>query len=87
MFVEMNGLSQIEEGGRVFVSSLTLWTAHPAYRWVNTLFAVLEGEPHGAPLPNEFRARTAGSTRAMRLSDPSLKEAINPCQYVLMRGQ
>jgi hypothetical protein len=56
MFVEMNGLSQIEEGGRVFVSSLTLRSAHPHYQWVNTLFAVVEGELHGAPRPNEFRA-------------------------------
>lgn len=56
MFVEMNGLSQIQEGGRVFISSLTLRTAHPEYQWVNTLFAVVEGELHGAPKPNEFRA-------------------------------
>lgn len=56
MFVEMNGLSQIHEGGRVFISSLTLRTAHPEYQWVNTLFAVVEGELHGAPKPNEFRA-------------------------------
>jgi len=55
-FVEMNGLSQIQEGGRVFVSSLTLRTAHPEYQWVNTLFAVVEGELHGPPKPNEFRA-------------------------------
>jgi hypothetical protein len=57
MFVEMNGLSQIQEGGRVFVSSLTLRTAHPDYQWVNTLFAVVEGELHGTPRPNEFGAR------------------------------
>ena len=44
MFVEMNGLSQIEKGGRVFVSSLTLRTAHPRYQRVNTLFAVVEGD-------------------------------------------
>src|SRR6266851_6148263 len=56
MFVEMNGLSQIQEGGRVFISSLTLWTAHPDYQWVNTLFAVVEGELHGPPRPNELRA-------------------------------
>jgi len=56
MFVEMNGLSQLHEGGRVFVSSLTLRTAHPDYQWVNTLFAVVEGELHGAPRPNEFSA-------------------------------
>jgi hypothetical protein len=56
LFVEMNGLSQIQEGGRVFVSSLTLRTAHPEYQWVNTLFAVVEGELHGPPRPNEFRA-------------------------------
>jgi hypothetical protein len=56
-YVEMNGLSQIQEGGRVFVSSLTLRTAHPEYQWVNTLFAVVEGELHGPPKPNEFRAR------------------------------
>lgn len=57
MFVEMNGLSQIEDGGRVFVSSLTLRTAHPEYQWVNTLFAAVEGELYGPPRPNEFRAR------------------------------
>ncbi len=57
MFGEMNGLSQIQEGGRVFISSLTLRTAHPEYQWVNTLFAVVEGELHGAPRPNEFRAQ------------------------------
>ena len=56
IFVEMNGLSQIQEGGRVFVSSLTLRTAHPDYQWVNTLFAVVEGELHGAPVPNQFGA-------------------------------
>ena len=56
LFVEMNGLSQIQEGGRVFVSTLTLRTAHPEYQWTNTLFAVVEGELHGAPKPNEFRA-------------------------------
>jgi len=55
-FVEMDGLSQIQDGGRVFVSSLTLRTAHPEYQWVNTLFAVVEGELHGPPKPNEFRA-------------------------------
>jgi hypothetical protein len=58
MFIEMNGLSQIQEGGRVFVSSLTLRTAHPDYQWVNTLFAVTEGELHGPPRPNEFRVRS-----------------------------
>ncbi|HVH64757.1 MAG TPA: hypothetical protein VM674_01885 [Candidatus Acidoferrum sp.] len=57
MFVEMNGLSQIQEGGRVFIASLTLRTAHQGYQWVNALFAVVEGELHGAPRPNEFRAR------------------------------
>ena len=56
LFVEMNGLAQIQEGGRVFVSSLTLRTAHAEYQWVNTLFAVVEGELHGPPKPNEFRA-------------------------------
>jgi hypothetical protein len=56
MFVEMNGLSQIQEGGRVFVASLTLRTAHPSYQWVNTLFAVLEGELHGRPRANEIQA-------------------------------
>jgi hypothetical protein len=56
LFVEMNGLSQIQEGGRVFVCSLTLRTAHADYQWVNTLFAVVEGELHGPPRPNEFRA-------------------------------
>lgn len=57
MFVEMNGLSQIQEGGRVFVTSLTLRTAHPEYQWVNTLFSVVEGELYGPPRPNEMRAR------------------------------
>jgi hypothetical protein len=57
MFVEMNGLSQIEGGGRVFVSSLTLRTSHPEYQWVNTLFAAVEGELYGPPRPNELRAR------------------------------
>jgi hypothetical protein len=57
MFVEMNGLSQIEDGGRVFVSSLTLRTAHPEYQWVNTLFGAVEGELYGPPRPNELRAR------------------------------
>jgi hypothetical protein len=57
MFVEMNGLSQIEKGGRVFVSSLTLRSASPNYQWVNTLFAVVEGELYGPPRPNELRAR------------------------------
>jgi len=49
MFVEMNGLSQIQEGGRVFVSSLTLRTAHPDYEWGQHSIAVMEGELHGAP--------------------------------------
>ncbi|MDQ6883876.1 MAG: DUF3237 domain-containing protein [Candidatus Dormibacteraeota bacterium] len=57
LFVEMNGLSQVEQGGRVFVSSLTLRTAHSRYQWVNTLFGVVEGELHGPPRPNEFRVR------------------------------
>jgi len=57
MFVEMNGVSQIEKGGRVFVSSLTLRTADPRYQWANTLFAVVEGELYGPPRPNELRAR------------------------------
>lgn len=57
IFVEMNGLSQILGGGRVFVSSLTLRTAHPEYQWANTLFAVVEGELYGPPRPNELRAR------------------------------
>jgi hypothetical protein len=56
MFVEMNGLSQIRDGGRVFVASLTLRTGDPSYQWVNTLFAVLEGELHGRPRANEVQA-------------------------------
>jgi hypothetical protein len=56
MFVEMNGLSQIHEGGRVFVASLTLRTGHPSYQWVNTLLAVVEGELHGRPRANEIQA-------------------------------
>jgi hypothetical protein len=57
MYVEMNGLSQIHGGGRVFVNSLTLRTSHPQYEWVNTLLAVLEGELYGQPRPGEMRAR------------------------------
>ena len=57
IFVEMNGLSQIQGGGRVFVSSLTLRTAHPRYQWANTLFAIVEGELYGPPRPNKLRAR------------------------------
>lgn len=57
MFVELNGLSQIEGGGRVFVASLTLRTGHPDYAWVNTLLAVVEGELHGRPKAGEVRAR------------------------------
>jgi Family of unknown function (DUF6176) len=57
MFVEMNGISQIEKGGRVFVSSLTLRSAAPNYQWVNTLFAAVEGELYGPPRPNELQAR------------------------------
>jgi hypothetical protein len=55
--VEMNGLSQIQEGGRVFITSLTFRTAQPEYEWVNTLFGVVEGELHGRPRPNEMHAR------------------------------
>src|SRR5262249_26340962 len=29
---------------------------HPDYEWANTLFAVMEGELHGAPRPTEFGA-------------------------------
>lgn len=57
MFVEMNGLSQIEGGGRVFVAALTLRTGHPDYAWVNTLLAVVEGELHGRPKAGEVRAQ------------------------------
>jgi hypothetical protein len=57
MYMEANGLSQIQGGGRVFVNSLTLRTAHPAYQWVNTLLAVVEGELYGQPRPGEMRAR------------------------------
>lgn len=57
MYAEMNGLSQIHEGGRVFVTSVTLRTAHPKYQWVNTLLAVMEGELYGQPRPGEMRAR------------------------------
>jgi hypothetical protein len=57
VFVEMNGLSQIEEGGRVFITSLTFRTAEPRYEGLNTLFAVVEGELHGRPRPNEMHAR------------------------------
>ena len=57
MFVEMNGLSQIEGGGRVFVAALTLRTGHPGYAWVNTLLAVVEGELHGRPKAGEVRAQ------------------------------
>jgi hypothetical protein len=57
VFLEMNGLSQIEEGGRVFIASLTFRTADPRYEGLNTLFAVVEGELHGPPRPNEMHAR------------------------------
>jgi hypothetical protein len=57
VFVEMNGLSQIEEGGRVFITSLTFRTAEARYEGLNTLFAVVEGELHGRPRPNEMHAR------------------------------
>jgi hypothetical protein len=57
IFVEMNGLSQIEEGGRVFITSLTFRTAEARYEGLNTLFAVVEGELHGRPRPNEMHAR------------------------------
>ena len=57
VFVEMNGLSQIEEGGRVFITSLTFRTAEARYEGLNTLFAVVEGELHGRPRPNELHAR------------------------------
>jgi hypothetical protein len=57
VFVEMNGLSQIEEGGRVFIASLTFRTAEAGYAWLNTLFAVVEGELHGRPRPHEMHAR------------------------------
>ena len=57
LFMEMNGLSQIQLGGRVFIASLTLRTGDPRYEWANTFFAVVEGELHGRPRPNEFRAR------------------------------
>ena len=57
VFVEMNGLSQIEEGGRVFITSLTFRTSEARYEALNTLFAVVEGELHGRPRPNEMHAR------------------------------
>jgi hypothetical protein len=57
VFVEMNGLSQIEEGGRVFITSLTFRTAEARYEGLNTLFAIVEGELHGRPRPNEMHAR------------------------------
>jgi hypothetical protein len=53
----MNGLSQIEEGGRVFITSLTFRTAEPRYEGLNTLFAIVEGELHGRPRANEMHAR------------------------------
>jgi len=57
MFVEMNGLAQLGEGGRVFLCSLTLRTGDARYAWVNTLVGVVEGALYGAPRPNEFGAR------------------------------
>jgi hypothetical protein len=57
VFVEMNGLSQIEEGGRVFITSMIFRTAEARYEGLNTLFAVVEGELHGRPRPNELHAR------------------------------
>lgn len=56
IFVEMNGIALPREGGRLFVTSLTLRTGSPEYQWVNTLFAVVEGFLHGEPRPYEFRA-------------------------------
>ena len=57
IFVEMNGLAQLEWGGRVFICSLTLRTGDARYAWVNTLFGLVEGALYGAPRPNEFGAR------------------------------
>jgi hypothetical protein len=57
VFVEMNGLSQIEEGGRVFITSLTFRTGDARYEGLNTLFAIVEGELHGRPRANEMHAR------------------------------
>lgn len=57
VFVEMNGLSQIQEGGRVFIASMTFRTSESRYEALNTLFAVVEGELHGRPRANEMHAR------------------------------
>lgn len=56
IFLEMNGIALPHDGGREFVTSLTLRTGNPEYKWVNTLFAVVEGFLHGEPRPNELRA-------------------------------
>src|ERR1700694_1234873 len=40
MFVEMNGVSQIENGGGGFVCSNILATAHSRSQWGTTLFVV-----------------------------------------------
>lgn len=57
IFVEIDGLAQLQTGRRVFVASLTLRTGNPAYAWVNTLFAVIEGSLQGPPRPNASLAR------------------------------
>jgi hypothetical protein len=41
----------------VFITSLTFRTAEARYEALNTLFAVVEGELHGRPRPNEMHAR------------------------------
>ncbi len=66
IFVEADGLSQVQAGGRVFIASLRLRTAHPDYKWVNTLFGVIEGELHGPPRPHEGRAH-CGASGARRI--------------------
>jgi Family of unknown function (DUF6176) len=90
-FVEMNGLSQIQEGGRVFVSTLTLRTVHPEYQWVNTLFAVVEGELHGPPKPNEFSAHCrvyaceATITTTSQGGDQSMR--VSACALPVLAGK
>lgn len=57
LYVEMNGISQIAQGGRAFINSLTLRTSDSRYLWANTLVAIVEGELQGSMRPGEVRAR------------------------------
>ncbi len=45
IFVEINGIANLREAdnARVFATSLTFRTSEQRYRWLNSVFAVLEG--------------------------------------------